>query len=81
MSEAGATKQCQQIFQNLGEDLLRVSMSLDSLERSSSEFQSGDSTIESQEEERQMLRKKRETLEAQLKDSRVLSVQVRKAVL
>lgn len=60
---------------------MRVSMSLDSLERSSSELQSGDSNIESQEEERQMLRKKRETLEAQLKDSRMLSVQVRKAVL
>uniref|UniRef100_H3CKG8 Kinesin motor domain-containing protein n=1 Tax=Tetraodon nigroviridis TaxID=99883 RepID=H3CKG8_TETNG len=62
--------------QNLGEDLLRVSMSLDSLERSSTELQSRDSTnTKSQEEERQMLRKKRDTLQAQLKDSRVLSVQ------
>lgn len=52
-------------------------MSLDSLERGSTELQSGDSATESQEEERRMLRKKRETLEAQLKDSRVLSVQVR----
>lgn len=52
-------------------------MSLDSLERSSTELQSGDSTTEGQEEERQKLRKKRDTLEAQLKDSRVLSVQVR----
>lgn len=56
---------------------MRVSMSLDSLERSSAELQSGDSSPENQEEERQMLRKKKNTLEAQLKDSRVLSVQVR----
>lgn len=56
---------------------MRVSMSLDSLERSSTELQSGDSTTESQEEEKQMLRKKKDTLEAKLKDSRVLSVQVR----
>lgn len=55
-----------------------MSMSLDSLERSSTELQSGDSTnTGSQEEERELLRKKRDVLQAQLKDSRVLSVQVR----
>lgn len=52
-------------------------MSLDSLERSSMEMQRGDSTAESQEEERQRLKMKKETLDAQLQDGRVLSVEVR----
>lgn len=74
---AGANYQCPQIFQNLGEDLLRVSMSLDSLERGSMALQSGDSAIGSQEEERRNLKKKKESLEAQLQDSKTLSVEVR----
>lgn len=41
------------------------------------EMQRGDSTTESQEEERQRLRMKKETLDAQLQDGRVLSVEVR----
>ncbi|TNM89693.1 hypothetical protein fugu_003927 [Takifugu bimaculatus] len=61
--------------QTLAEDLRHVSMSLDSLERSSMEMQRGDSTAESQEEERQRLKMKKETLDAQLQDGRVLSVE------
>ncbi|XP_029685894.1 kinesin-like protein KIF27 isoform X1 [Takifugu rubripes] len=64
-----------QIFQTLAEDLRHVSMSLDSLERSSMEMQRGDSTAESQEGERQRLKMKKETLDAQLQDGRVLSVE------
>lgn len=56
---------------------MRVSMSLDSLERSSTEMKNGDFTTESQEEERQRLKKKKDTLDAQLQDGRVLSVEVR----
>lgn len=52
-------------------------MSLDSLERSSTEMQRGDSTTEGQEEERQRLKMKKKTLDAQLQDGRVLSVEVR----
>ncbi|TWW60514.1 Kinesin-like protein kif7 [Takifugu flavidus] len=61
--------------QTLAEDLRHVSMSLDSLERSSMEMQRGDSTAESQEGERQRLKMKKETLDAQLQDGRVLSVE------
>lgn len=56
---------------------MRVSMSLDSLEGSSTEMKKGDFTTESQEEERQRLKKKKDTLDAQLQDGRVLSVEVR----
>lgn len=52
-------------------------MSLDSLEISSTEMQNGDSSTESQEEERQSLKEKKDTLETQLQDGRDLIIEVR----
>lgn len=69
-------------FQALSQDLLHVSMQLESLEEklqsSSSVRQTGGITIEELEKERVMLKKRRDTLDAQLKDNRVLTVEVRK---
>ncbi len=69
-------------FQALGRDLLHVSVQLESLEEqlqsSRSVRQSGGVTIEELEEERDTLKKRRDALDAQLKDNRVLTVEVRK---
>lgn len=69
-------------FQALSRDLLHVSVQLESLEEqlqsSSRVRQSGGVTIEELEKERDMLKKRRDTLDAQLKDNRVLTVEVRK---
>lgn len=53
-------------------------MCLDSLERCSREWQPGGLSIREQEEERDVLKKKKEALETQLKENRVLTVEVRK---
>lgn len=67
-------------FQALSQDLLRVSVRLESVEE---QLQSTTAarwtiTMEELEKERDMLRKRRDTLDAQLKENRVLSVEVRK---
>ncbi|KAM9360677.1 kinesin-like protein KIF27 [Symphorus nematophorus] len=72
--------------QALSQDLLRVSVRLESLEeqlRSSSSGvrQSGGVTIEELEEERDMLKKRRDMLDAQLKDNRVLTVEEEHSLL
>lgn len=68
-------------IQALSQDLLHVSERLECLEdqvqRSSSERQTGGVTIEELEEERDALKKRRDKLDAQLKDNRVLTVEVR----
>lgn len=69
--------------QTLSRDLLRVSMRLESVEE---QLQSTTTarwtiTMEELEKERDMLRKRRDTLDKQLKENRVLSVEVRKNVL
>lgn len=66
-------------FQALSRDLLRVSVQLESVEE---QLQSTTNarwtvTMEELEKERDMLKKRRETLDAQLKENRVLSVEVR----
>lgn len=69
-------------FQALSRDLLHVSVQLESLEEQlqscSSVRPSGGVTIEELEKERDTLKKRRDTLDAQLKDNRVLTVEVRK---
>lgn len=69
-------------FQALNQDLLHVSMQLESLEEqmqsSSKVKQTGGVTVKELEEERDMLIKRRDTLDAQLKDNRLLTVEVRK---
>lgn len=69
-------------FQALSQDLLRVSVRLETLEEqlqsSSSVRQTGGVTMEELEKERDMLKKRRDTLDSQLKDNRVLTVEVRK---
>lgn len=69
-------------FQALGQDLLRVSVRLESLEEqlenSSRVSRTGRVTVEELEEERNKLKKRRDTLDAQLRDNRVLTVEVRK---
>lgn len=68
-------------FQALGQDLLHVSERLESLEdqvrRCSSERQTGGATMEELEEERDMLKKRRDALDVQLKDNSLLPVEVR----
>lgn len=68
-------------IQALSQDLLHVSERLECLEdevqRSSSERQTGGVTMEELEEERDALKKRRDKLDAQLKDNRVLTVEVR----
>lgn len=68
-------------FQALSQDLLHVSERLESLEdqvqRSSSERQNGGVTMEELEEERDMLKKRREALDVQLKNNSMLTVEVR----
>lgn len=67
-------------FQALSQDLLHVSVQLESLEEQlqSSVRQTGGVTTEELEKERDMLKKRKDTLDAQLKDNRVLTVEVRK---
>lgn len=69
-------------FQALSQDLLNVSVRLESLEEqlqsSSSVRHTEGVTIEELEEERDTLKKRRDALDAQLKDNRVLNVEVRK---
>lgn len=69
-------------FQALSQDLLNVSVRLESLEEqlqsSSSVRHIGGVTIEELEEERDTLKKRKDALDAQLKDNRVLNVEVRK---
>lgn len=68
--------------QALNQDLLNVSVRLDTLEEqlqsSSSVRQTGGVTIEELEKERDALKKRRDTMDAQLKDNTVLTVEVRK---
>lgn len=68
------------IFQALSRDLLRVSMRLESVEEQlqSSTTARWTITIEELEKERDVLRKRRDALDAQLKENRVLNVEVRK---
>ncbi|XP_073322702.1 kinesin-like protein KIF27 [Pagrus major] len=65
--------------QALGQDLLRVSVQIESLEEqlqnSSRVSQTGRVTVEELEEERNKLKKRRDTLDAQLRDNRVLTVE------
>ena len=69
-------------FQALSQDLLRVSVQLESLEEklqnSSRVSRTGRVTVEELQEERNKLKKRRDTLDAQLRDNRVLTVEVRK---
>lgn len=69
-------------FQALSQDMLRVSMQLETVEEhlqsSGSERCTGGITKEELEKERDMLQKRRDALEAQLKENRVLSMEVRK---
>ncbi|XP_038559877.1 kinesin-like protein KIF27 isoform X1 [Micropterus salmoides] len=71
--------------QALSQDLLHVSMQLESLEEklqsSSSVRQTGGIAIEELEKERVMLKKRRDTLDAQLKDNRVLTVEEEHSLL
>lgn len=68
--------------QSLSQDLLRVSLRLECVEEQlqSSSFtrEGGGDTIEELVKERDMLKKKRDVLDAQLRDNRGLSVEVRK---
>lgn len=65
-------------FQVLSQDLLRVSVQLESLEEQLQSRQRGGVTTEELQKERDMLKKRRDTLDAQLKNNRVLTVEVRK---
>ncbi len=69
-------------FQALSRDLLHVSVQLESVEEKlrsrSSVRQTGGVTIEELEEERDLLKKRRDTLDTQLRDNRVLTDEVRK---
>lgn len=65
-------------LQVLNQDLLNVSVRLDSLEEQLQSVRpTGGVTREELEEERDALKKRRDALDAQLKDNRVLSVEVR----
>lgn len=68
-------------FQALSQDLLHVSKQLKSVEeqlQSCSSFREmGGITIEELQKESDMLKKRRETLDTQLRDNRVLTVEVR----
>ena len=69
------------IFQALSQDLLHVSKQLNSVEeqlKSCHNFrETGGITIEELEKESDMLKKRRDTLDTQLRDNRVLTVEVR----
>ncbi|XP_049433836.1 kinesin-like protein KIF27 [Epinephelus fuscoguttatus] len=71
--------------QALNQDLLRVSVRLESLEEqlqsSSSVRQTGGVTMEELERERDALRKRRDALDTQLKDNRVLTVEEEHSLL
>ncbi|XP_068166916.1 kinesin-like protein KIF27 [Antennarius striatus] len=71
--------------QALSRDLLRSSMQLDSLEeqlrRSSTRRQSEGVTIKELQEERDMLQKRRDILDAQLKDNRLLTAEEENLIL
>ncbi|XP_051277556.1 kinesin-like protein KIF27 [Dicentrarchus labrax] len=70
--------------QALSQDLLHVSVQLESLEeqlQSSSVKQAGGVTIEELEKERDTLKKRRDILDAQLKDNRVLTVEEEHSLL
>lgn len=68
-------------FQALSRDLLQVSVQLESVEeqlqKQSSVRKTRGVTVRELEKERDMLKMRRDTLEAQLRDNRVLSVEVR----
>lgn len=65
-------------LQALSQDLLRVSVRLESLEEQLQSRRTAGVTIEELQKERDMLKKRRDTLDAQLKDNRVLTMEVRK---
>ncbi|XP_039660466.1 kinesin-like protein KIF27 isoform X3 [Perca fluviatilis] len=71
--------------QALSQDLLRVSVRLETLEEqlqsSSSVRQTGGVTMEELEKERDMLKERRDTLDSQLKDNRVLTVEEEHSLL
>ncbi|XP_037633039.1 kinesin-like protein KIF27 [Sebastes umbrosus] len=71
--------------QALGQDLLRVSVRLESVEEqlqsSSGVRQTGGVTMEELEKERHALRKRRDTLDSQLKDNRLLTVKEEHSLL
>ncbi|XP_069555562.1 kinesin-like protein KIF27 [Brachyistius frenatus] len=71
--------------QGLSQDLLHVSMQLESLEEQLQSSRSvkmvGGVTIEELQKEKDMLQKKRDTLDAQLKDNRVLTVEEEHSLL
>ncbi|XP_032370961.1 kinesin-like protein KIF27 isoform X2 [Etheostoma spectabile] len=74
-----------QSSQVLSQDLLRVSLRLETLEEqlqsSCHVRQTGGVTIEELEKERDMLKKRRDTLDSQLKDNRVLTVEEEHSLL
>ncbi|XP_067467908.1 kinesin-like protein KIF27 [Thunnus thynnus] len=61
--------------QALSQNLLHVSVRLESLEEQLQSRRTGGVTIEELQKERDMLKKKRDTLDAQLKDNRVLTME------
>ncbi|XP_062274108.1 kinesin-like protein KIF27 [Scomber scombrus] len=67
--------------QALSQDLLRVSVRLESLEEQLQSRQKGGITTEELQKERDMLKKRRDTLDAQLKDNRVLTVEEEHSLL
>lgn len=72
-------------LQALSQDLLRISMQLESVEEqlhSSSIAQwTGGVAAEELQKERDMLKKKRDTLDVQLKENRILNVEVRRKII
>lgn len=64
------------ILQALSQDLLHVSVRLESLEDQLQSRQTGSVTTQELQKERDLLKKRRDTLDAQLKDNRVLTVEV-----
>ncbi|KAM7416801.1 hypothetical protein PAMA_018729 [Pampus argenteus] len=67
--------------QVLSQELLRVSVRLESLEEQLQSRRTGGVTMEELQKERDMLKKKRDTLDAQLKDNRVLTMEEEHSLL
>ncbi|KAM7392048.1 hypothetical protein PAMP_022691 [Pampus punctatissimus] len=67
--------------QVLSQELLHVSVRLESLEEQLQSRQTGGVTMEELQKERDMLKKKRDTLDAQLKDNRVFTMEEEHSLL